>query len=301
MGREMRKILFSVATATALLNSVSAHAHEPGTPTIMPTGASIGVPVGANPPPGLYYSNRNEYFTGEVYNGDVALPIDIDVRASAQQFHWVPGNTILGGTYRAMVLMPIVWADQNSSGVESDQFALGDMTISPLNLSWMVAPGVFVQSGISFGLPTGEFSTATGSLNTGTNAFSTGFDVGFSYLNDGWNLSAHANYFIYGENPDTDYRSGQELLINWTAMKDIGGLKIGPVGYWRKQMTDDRNDGSFYGGTISGRAEQVGLGIGVSKQFGPVEVNLNYVHDFKVENTLGGDKVLLNLTMPLQF
>lgn len=39
----------------------------------------------------------------------------------------------------------------------------------------------------------------------------------------------------------------------------------------------------------------------MSKQFGPVEVNLNYVHDFKVENTLGGDKVLLNLTMPLQF
>lgn len=72
---------------------------------------------------------------------------------------------------------------------------------------------------------------------------------------------------------------------------------------WLLAQADDRrhNDGSFYGGTISGRAAQVGQGIGVSKQFGPVEVNLNYVHDFKVENTLGGDKVLLNLTMPLQF
>lgn len=295
------KMRLCVAGLSLLMVESIALAHEPGTPTMMSPGATIGVPVGANPPPGVYYSNRNEILSGQVYSGDDALDFDIDVVSSVQQLHWVPGTTIFGGTYRAMALMPIASGKQNSFGTEGSEFGLGDATISPLNLSWMIAPAVFIQSGVSFGLPTGKFSTAPGSVNLGTNSFNAAFDLGFSYLDDGWNLSAHANYFVYGENTDTDYRSGNEFLLNWTAMKDIGGLRIGPVGYWRKQVTDDKNNGSAYGGTISGRAEQFAVGIGIAKQFGPVEVNINYLHDFHVENTLGGDKVMVNLTMPLKF
>jgi hypothetical protein len=150
-------------------------------------------------------------------------------------------------------------------------------------------------------LPTGKFSTAPGSINLGSNAVSTSVDVGVSYLRDGWNLSAHANYFINSENRDTDYRSGNELLVNWTAMKDVGGFSIGPVGYIRQQMTEDRNRGSFYGGGIAEKARQIGVGIGVSKTFGKVEVNVNYIHDFEVKNTVGGNKLMVNLSMPIGF
>ena len=45
----------------------AAEAHEPGTPLMMPTGATIGVPVRANPPPGKYFSSRSEYFVGGLY------------------------------------------------------------------------------------------------------------------------------------------------------------------------------------------------------------------------------------------
>ena len=295
------KTRFTLISLAALAATTAAEAREPGTPTAMPAGATIGVPVGANPPPGFYYSNRSELFFGDVYNGDNKIAIGVDVRASAQQFHWVPGNTIFGGSYRAMAIVPLVWADQTAFGTDTNEFGLGDVTVSPLNLSWMIAPGLFVQSGLSLTLPTGKFNTAQGSLNLGSNAFTTSVDVGVSYLADGWNLSAHANYFMHAENPDTQYRSGNEFLLNWTAMKDVGGFSVGPVGYFRQQVTDDRNSGSFYGGGISGKARQIGVGIGFTKNFGKLELNASYVHDFEIENTLGGNKLLVNLTMPINF
>ncbi|MDH4414554.1 MAG: transporter [Rhizobium sp.] len=289
-----------LAIAAALVGT-AVQAREPGTPTAMPTGATIGVPVGANPPPGLYYSNRNDFLFADVYSGDTKTPIEVDVRASAQQFHWVPGNTIFGGSYRAMFTVPVIWADQSAFGTETDEFGVGDIVVSPFNLSWMIAPGLFVQSGVTLTMPTGKFSTAPGAVNLGSNAFTGAVDVGVSYLANGWNLSAHANYFVHTKNPDTDYRSGDELIVNWTAMKDVGGFSIGPVGYLRQQVTDDRNEGSFYGRGISGKARQFGIGLGLTKNFGPVEANISYVHDFEVENTLGGDRVLVNFTVPLQF
>ncbi|NTF33061.1 SphA family protein [Rhizobium skierniewicense] len=279
----------------------AAYGREPGTPTAMPPGGTVGVPVGANPPPGLYYSMRTDFTFADVYNGDSKVPIEVNVKASAQQFHWVPGDTVLGGTYRAMLSVPLVEVNQRAFGIEGSEFDIGDIVVSPLNLSWMIAPGVFVQTGVGFTFPTGKFSATPGSINTGSNAFTTSADIGLSYLANGWNLSAHANYFVHAENPDTDYRSGDEFILNWTAMKEVNGFSIGPVGYFRQQVTDDRNNGRFYGGTTNGKGKEFGIGIGFTKKLGPVEVNLDYLHDFEVKNTAGGDRFLVNLTMPIPF
>lgn len=294
----MKKLLHALAAAATIAAAPSL-AKEPGTPTMMPSGGSIGVPVGANPPPGLYFVQRSEIFRSNIYSGDTELPIELDVNSSAQQLHWVPGFTLLGGSYRGMINIPLVHATQTAFGDSTSESGVGDVILSPLNISWMLQPGIFVQSGISFSLPTGKFDTAPGAVNLGSNASAAAIDIGFSYLRDGWNLSAHANYIMYGENDDTNYKSGNEIMLNWTAMKDLGGFSIGPVGYFRKQVTDDENNGFAYGGTTSGRAEQYGIGVGLSKRFGPMELNVNYVHDYHVRNTAGGDKLLINFTTPI--
>lgn len=123
--------------------------------------------------------------------------------------------------------------------------------------------------------------------------------MGYSYLRDGWNASAHLVYSTQAENKDTGYTSGDELLLNITALKDVGGFSIGPVGHWRKQIEDDVNNGAFYGGAASGRAEQIGLGFGFSKPMGGGELNLNLVHDVMAENTVGGTKLQVNFSIPL--
>jgi hypothetical protein len=296
----MKKLFYALLAAATIAASPGL-AKEPGTPTMMPSGGSIGVPIGANPPPGLYFIQRSEYFTGNVYQGDLKLPVELRVISSAQQLHWVPGFELFGGSYRAALNIPLVQVEETApNGATNTEAGVGDVIISPLNVSWMLQPGVFVQSGLSISLPTGKFDAAPGSVNLGSNAPSAAIDVGFSYLRDGWNLSAHANYIMYGENKDTDYKSGNEIMLNWTAMKEVGnGFSIGPVGYFRKQVTDDENNGFAYGGSTSGHAEQYGIGVGLSKRFGPMELNVNYVHDYHVRNTAGGDKFLVNFTTRL--
>jgi hypothetical protein len=276
--------------------STAALAREPGTPTAMPGGATVAVPVGANPPPGLYFSSRTEVFSGDIYDATGnKVPVSLDVRATALQFHWVPGNQILGGTYRAMMLIPLV--DLDVAGASNA--GVGDITLSPLNVSWMLSPGVFVQTGLSFGVPTGDY-LGLGQANLGNNVMTTGLDVGFSYLNDGWNASIHANYFTYAKNGANNFKSGDELLINWTAMKAVGNdQSIGLVGYHRQQLQNDTLGGAVFAGGNKSRITAVG--IAYSKRFGPTELNVNLMQDVEARNDAGGTKLQLNLITPIKF
>lgn len=296
MGTNVTNRLLMTAALGLLALGNPAVAREPGTPAAMPGGATAAVPVGANPPPGRYFSSRTELFFGDIFdaNGN-KLPLSLDVKATALQFHWVPGNEILGGTYRAMMLIPLV--DLSVAGVGNS--GVGDITISPVNVSWMLSPGVFVQTGLSFGLPTGEY-LGLGQANLGNNVVTTGLDLGFSYLKDGWNASIHANYFMYGTNDANGFKSGDELLVNFTAMKAIAeDQSVGLVGYYRTQLEDDTLGGAVFAG--GNRSEALAIGLGYSKRFGPTELNINLMHDVNAKNEAGGTKLQVNLFTPMKF
>lgn len=288
------------------LTTTAALAREAGAPTSVPAGNTIGVAVAASPPPGFYFSSRSGYWDAELSdgNGDFGGQENTLVD-TAFQFIWVPGTKILGGDYKAFATIPLLYNDQTRSapfpapmqGSES-KLAFGNVEIHPLEVSWMIQPGIFVSTGFSIFAPTGQFSD-TAEINSGANFWTFSPSIGYSYLRDGWNASVHAQYFTNTENKDTDYRSGDDVLVNATVMKDLGGWSMGPVAYYRKQVTSDTNNGTSYGGTIQGKAEQTGVGLSVSKRFGAVEANVSYTHDVHVRNTVGGDKFWVNFTMPI--
>jgi Putative MetA-pathway of phenol degradation len=58
----------------------------------------------------------------------------------------------------------------------------------------------------------------------------------YSYLRDGWNASVHLVYSTRAENKETNYKSGVELLLNVTALKDVGGLPDSPLGLSRLHL-----------------------------------------------------------------
>lgn len=301
----MKLKLLGAALAVAMAAGSVAEAREPGVGNIVPAGATLGVPIGANPPPGLFMSSRTTFGFGQLkdQNG-LDAGVDLNVKSTVLQLHYTPGVTILGGDYRAMALVPLVNLDQ-TIGAPFPPFlhgnttgsGLGDLTISPFNLSWMVEPGIFLTFGVSINVPTGSFDP--NGLSFGTNVWGGTLEVGYSYLRDGWNASAHLVYSTQATNKDTNYKSGDEVLLNVTAMKDIGGFSIGPVGYWRKQIEADVNSGGFYGGIASDPAEQIGLGIGFSRQMAGGELNINLVHDVKAVNTVGGTNLQVNFSIPL--
>lgn len=301
----MKTLKFSALVLAAAGLAQPAFAREPGVPTSVPPGNTMGVPVAVTPPPGFYFSLRSGYWDAELKNdqGDDAGQENTLVDTAAQVL-WVPGFKLLGGDYRAFFTIPFISNDQSRGfpfppplqGNESGS-GVGNIEISPIGLSWQIQPGIFAAAALSVFAPTGDFDS-TG-ISTGGDFWTFAPNAAISYMRNGWNLTAHASLFFNTENSDSDYQSGNELLVNFTAFKDFGGTSIGPVGYYRQQLTEDENNGQDYGGTIQGKAEQIGLGIGVSHRFGPVDVNLNITDDVHVRNAVGGPKFWLNLSMPI--
>ena len=291
-----------ICTALIALVGNAAHAREPGVPFSVPPGNTIGVPIGANPPPGHYLNIYNGYHTLELKDSegdDVGL--EINVADTALHYIYVPGTKLLGGTYRAWVLQSFLNVGQESSigAIPSgSEFNLGNTQIAPIGISWEVAEGQFVSADLSFIAPTGKW-VENDPVNTAGNFWTFAPSVGYSYLKDGWNAAAHLQYFTNTENKTNNYKSGDEIMLNLTALKSFGDFSFGPVGYYRKQISSDENNGTAFGGTIAGKAELLGLGVGFSKRFGNTSVSLKLTHDVIAENTPGGTGLRVDFSIPL--
>ncbi|WP_287013001.1 transporter [Actibacterium sp.] len=284
----------------------SADAREPGVPTSVPPGNTIGAAVGASFPPGFYFSSRSGYWDAELKDGSGDFGGQTNTLTdTAAQFLWAPGTTLWGGDYKAFVTIPLLNNEQDRTSPfppplqgSSSKLSLGNIEISPISLSWQLEPGVFVSAGINMYAPTGDFDP-NAPISSGGDFWAFAPSLGFSYLRNGWNTSIFTSYFTNTESSSTDYKSGDEVLVNVSALKDFGGWSLGPVGYYRKQITDDENNGSYYGGTTLEKAEQAALGIGFSTRLGKVETNINLTRDFHVRNTVGGSKLWVNFSMPI--
>jgi len=279
----------------------ASHAREPNIPWSIPPGASIGIPAGANPPLGNYFGVRSAVSYGEVYDADGdAIDVQPDATGVALSFTHVRQNKILGASYRFSAIVPFIRNDQATFGLEDQTTSLADITISPLNLSWATAPGIFASAGLSFNLPTGKYEPDLVTANTGIGAPSLTLHGAYSYLRDGWNLTANAALTINAENPDSDYRSGSDLLVDFTAFKNVGNdMSAGVVGYWRKQMSDDENNGTLLGGMVAERAEQIGLGLGFTKNWGPKQLNVNFLAPVSTTDTRGSTTLQINYSIPI--
>jgi hypothetical protein len=177
---------------------------------------------------------------------------------------------------------------------------LADPKIQPVDVSWALGDGFHVGAGLGVYVPVGTYS-ADAAINIGQHFWTVEPGLALSYVKDGWNASVHALYDVNSENPTTHYRSGDQVFVNTTLTQSVAGWDIGPVGYYQKQVSEDRNDGgrSSFGGATAAPARQWALGALVSRQIGPLRLTAFYTRDIEARNTLSGDKVWLNLSLPL--
>jgi hypothetical protein len=79
---------------------------------------------------------------------------------------------------------------------------------------------------------------------------------------------------INTRNPNTDYRSGSLISVELTGTKTIGQWTLGPVAYYRAQVTDDTSS-AFYGNAVNlNRYQKVALGGLVGYNFGAATLNV---------------------------
>ncbi len=305
----MKRFVTSRTVLAALFLSVislCSHAREPGIAPNMPPGLTLGVPIAVNPPPGWYLTNRMSYASYTLrdasggYNGQ-----DATIAAESMQLTWLPGTQLLGASYKAFVIVPLVNMDMTRTTTTTGKLGTWHVTglanpkIQPLDLSWNLGHGWSAVSGLGFYAPLGYYSK-NAPLSIGGNFWTLEPSAGITYLRDNWHFSAHLVYNTNTRNHDNEYRSGDQVFLNLTLTRAFGAWKLGPVAYYQEQITPDSNGGGrpTFGGQVFADPRQVGAGLLASTDWGKAKLTAFVTRDVQARNTMAGDKVWFNLSLP---
>src|SRR6202020_1788540 len=210
------KTLLAAAGIAAVAFS-PAYATEGGDIATKP-GAFIGASAGV-PPPGIYMFNQVFTYQANLAGpGTSTIGTHTGVHASVdvQGFLFVPGWTFLGGTYDAVIAQPFV--DTSVGSPVNAQFSgVHNTYIAPVELSWKLGTSGFqFKTGLGIYTPDGTVTGLTGTGNQGNAYWTFQPEAIFSYLANGWNLSAA----VYGEfntaSTVTGYTGGDILHADFT-------------------------------------------------------------------------------------
>jgi len=308
----LRNLALGGLAALAITSAAStAFADEPGSFQNRLQGATIGLPLGAAPPPGLYTGLETAYL-GEVgtsgkdagnwatlTGGRVGLP----AIAQAMPLLWSTGWSFLGANYSTAVVL--AWYTYETCGPNPCNTTIGggfvaaNPTWTPINLSWNLQNGWFVSAGFNFMAPIG--SRYTGTPNPDYWTLEPTFAV--SYIANNWvaSLNLFYDFNLNSTGPccllstaatagDT-WHHGDILYGDITVLYKFGKWSIGPVGYFEVQTTNDNVTGPTGAATCAtfcGNYSNVAVGGLVGYDFGPVDIQVWVTDVVEAQNTPAG-------------
>jgi hypothetical protein len=280
--------LFKLTAALGALTFAAwagpAHAVENVTPYL--PGNSVGTPSGATPPPGVYGVDSIDFLSGPIVdnNGNNIPGLKVQSAIDIPVLIWVPNFKLLGASYNVALIQPFsqqsleIGGGSPGGAASYNQYGIFNTIIVPANLSWMVAPDLFVSAGLGIYLPDGTYADHTTTIKgvvgrqiTGTsianNTWDFEPDVAISYLGGGWNLTGKALFDVQTVNPSTNYQSGTVFFFDWTAAHKFGKWEAGVGGEVAQQINNDTGFGAPSDGN---KYSLVLLGPVASYDFGPV-------------------------------
>jgi hypothetical protein len=264
-----------------------------------PNGAE-GLMTGAVPPPGMYLVNYLLYYQADEIvdgHGDNVAPPDFDLKVAADVVRLINVTkvSVLGGNWAQHVFIPIMRVDVTAGGNQDDATGLGDVIVDPFILAWHKGDCHWAV-GLDIFVPVGKYDK-TEMANLGNNHWTFEPVLGFTYLNlMGIEVSAKLMYDINIENPDTDYRSGQEFHTDIAVAKHLGNWTVGAGGFFYQQTTDDRNAS---GADVDAKGKQIGVGPQLAYQRGPMSFVLAADFEMETENKAEGERFWFKFVTPL--
>jgi hypothetical protein len=278
-------------------------------------GVAEGLAAGALPPPGVYgildnywadYSNYNgngDKLQGEHLNALVEVPIVL----------YVPGVKVLGADYAAGIAQPFDYTSfEPTSQAATGAGNLGTFNtiLIPAWLSWTLPANFHVLTGFEVYLPDASTSLknlqeghlTNGGLPSGMGFWALQPDLGISYLNGPWNLSAAMSIsFPLSDDSwtsgttSTNYRSGDEFSGDYTATYTMGKWAFGLGVHSQEQFTEDTANGA----DAHKEVHDFGMGPLVSYQLGTWNVLAEWNHNIATSDNVAGD--LFNLRLLTAF
>jgi hypothetical protein len=267
----------ALACSPALANEGAGAATKAG----LLIGASAGLP-----PPGIYMINQVFTYQANVVgpgtaglpgNGHTGFHVDVDVQA----FLFVPGWTFLGASVDGVIAQP--FADVSVGAPLNVQASGAHNTIFVGELAWqnIANTGFAFKTGLSVITPDGTITGLNGLGNAGSPYWTFQPEAIFSYLKNGWNLTAAIYEEFNTANSFTDYTSGDILHADFTATKTIGKWTIGPVAYYYGQVSNDKCSSAtclaFYPTATLGNSSRFNVwAVGglVAYDFGPAALSV---------------------------
>lgn len=291
-------------SAGACAIGVPAVARAAEGPTPLVPGVTTGVPVGALPPPGVYFSYTFYPIVGDVVDGQGhKLPVRVSNYTNGFMFLWSSPYRFLGAQYGAMI--DIVAASHGTDvrvpgGEATRRFGLFNTIAEPVILSWKVSPSLFVSTALTLYLNDGDYRTVHGvrSQDSYANNFTTYEpSVAVSYLSNGWNLTANLAYDINTKNGSTGYRTGHIGYLDLTAAKTVGKFTFGVLGNVTRQVQDDTIDGVVVGD--GNRAKHDMIGVMLAYKLGNVTLTGRYLTDIYTRSDVDLHTTYVTVSVPL--
>ncbi len=242
-------------------------------------GSTTAGPIGGNdirsallPPPGLYGGivglivPVHEIHDG---NGNPAPGLDaVDLigRIGGPFLFFVPDITVLGGSFgllgsfsygqecgRVVSYLP----SRCSTGFGDPYFevewsrAFGQWRPSRYPGALPIMEGLAVKLGLGAVLPIGKYDRmlqATNGVSIGNNTFDLAPSIAFTYttpplLAEGTEFSAKLYWNNYSTNPETQYKAGSLIDLNFAVSEHIGRFQVGAAGFYAVQVQDDTKFG----------------------------------------------------------
>lgn len=203
----------------------------------------------ALPPPGLYGIVYAQILTADKVKGNdgqVVTPPTFKVRAQAiaPRLVWVSPYQVAGASFGLHGIFPIVRLDVNvAPGIAQTKTGQGDIVFGPF-LGWHHSPNLHTVAALDFFAPTGQFDK-TDVANIGRNYWAMQTVYGVSYIDPaGFNGDAKMMYTFNQRNRDTQYKSGQEFIVDFALGWGLAnGFTAGLGGYLYQQTTNDEQNG----------------------------------------------------------
>jgi hypothetical protein len=301
----MRIVVVGTGLALTLTAGSTAFAREPGIGPSIPPGVTLGEANAVPLTPGLRVASRSSYEDVNVLGrNSQATGFRNRVANETILVTWAPGLDLLGASYKTFVLVPVLDFTSHAEAPAPKarrgtfkQYGIANPLLQIADLSWHLGNGFYVNAGFGLFFPIGQYSF-NAPINLGAPFWTFEPSAAFTYYRDGWTVSAQAFYDINTVNPANNYYSGNQLTVNATLMRLIGGFNIGPVAYWSKQVTGDANYGGpgVYGGLTAPLGDDVAVGGSISTQFGRVSVQLMFTQDIHAQNASYGSKGWLGVS-----
>jgi len=292
-----------LAIAFVVLSSGSTFADELWNPHLR--GIDEGCASGALPPKGLYFVDDNYFASMKYYDGNGKGSSEkLDVFVNAPILLWSPGIKVLHATYAAAIAQPFDYTSMystTSASLGNAHWGAYNTIIIPAILSWPLAHNTYVKATLA--TMVADPTTSPGhpapnnGVGSGNNFWTVEPGVAVSWLRDGWNLSADAKYDHNYKDTATDYVSGDEIAVDYTATKTIHQWVVGVGGYQENQLNLDKENGVNVPGTI--RLTD-GAGPIVGYNFGPVDLTATFNYNICTHNDFGGNFINIRLVAPLK-